>query len=188
MAYAGISLAPGIIRQEAVEHSLVKGQFTPVAGYAQHIVLGRLHISCAYRFRPICQGKEHIPLEFAGLQDLSVIFRLRHRQAEHIRRLNIRNLPKHSGELRQVEEPGKTGPKPESRALRGQFHGGDGFPEGGRPGVKMCQAPLDQCVVLEIPLHGVHFHHGIGDGRAGGEDYAPISGQPIQITAFHEHV
>lgn len=48
-------------------------------------------------------------------------FRLRHRQAEHIRRLNIRNLPKHSGELRQVEEPGKTGPKPESRALRGQF-------------------------------------------------------------------
>ena len=41
---------------------------------------------------------------------------------------------------------------------------------------------------MEIPLHGVHFHHGIGNGGAGGEDYAPVAGQVIQVAALHEHI
>ena len=54
--YAGVGLAHGVIRQKAVEHPLVQGQLAPVAGDAQHIILGGLDAARPHRLRPIRQG------------------------------------------------------------------------------------------------------------------------------------
>ena len=45
-----------------------------------------------------------------------------------------------------------------------------------------------QRVVLEVLLHGIHLHHGVGDGGAGGEHYASAPGQLIQIAALHVEI
>ena len=42
--------------------------------------------------------------------------------------------------------------------------------------------------VLEILLHGVHLHHAIGDGSAGGKHNASAAGQLVQIPALHIQV
>lgn len=47
---------------------------------------------------------------------------------------------------------------------------------------------LFQRVVLQIPLHGVHFRHGIADRGAGGEYYAASGGQLVHVPAFQEHI
>ena len=41
---------------------------------------------------------------------------------------------------------------------------------------------------MQIPLHGVEFRHGVGDGGPGGEDDAPVPGQLVQVAAFQEHI
>ena len=45
-----------------------------------------------------------------------------------------------------------------------------------------------QGVVLQILLHGIHLHHGVGDGGACGEHHAPAPGQFVQIPALHIEV
>ena len=47
---------------------------------------------------------------------------------------------------------------------------------------------LLQRVILEILLHGVHLHHGVGDGRARGEHHAAPAGQLVQVAALHVEV
>mgnify|MGYP000293737629 CR=1 FL=1 len=42
--------------------------------------------------------------------------------------------------------------------------------------------------VLEILLHGVHLHHAVGDGCAGGKHNASAAGQLVQIPALHIQV
>src|SRR5699024_12791074 len=56
----------------------------------------------------------------------------------------------HSHEFRQVEEFCKAGPRPIAGALGGQFNRGGGFPESGRPAVKMRQPLLLQRAVLQV--------------------------------------
>ena len=45
-----------------------------------------------------------------------------------------------------------------------------------------------QFVVLQIPLHGIHLHHRVRDGRTGSEYHAAISRQPVKIARFHKHI
>ena len=108
-----------------------------------------------------------------------MVFRLRHRQLQHIRCLNIRNFLEHGHQLREVVELGKPGLGPVAGTLRGQFDGGDGLSKGGGPGIKMEQVILFQGVVLQIFLHGIKLHHRVADRCAGGKHHAPASGQLI---------
>ena len=117
-----------------------------------------------------------------------MIVSLGNREVEHIRRLDVRHFFEHRHEFWEVVEPGEPGLGPVAGALRGQFNSGDGFPEGRCPGVKIEQAVFFQGVVLQILLHGIHLHHGVGDGGACGEHNAPAPGQLIQIAAFHIEV
>ena len=39
--------------------------------------------------------------------------------------------------------------------------------------------------MLEIFLHGIHLHHGVGNRGTCSKDYATASGQLVQITALH---
>ena len=43
-------------------------------------------------------------------------------------------------------------------------------------------------VMLEIPLHGEHLGHAIGDGRAGGEHHASPAVQRLDVAHFQKHI
>ena len=107
------------------------------------------------------------------------------REIQHIRRLYVRNLFEHAHQLREIVEPGKPGLGPVAAALRGQLNGCHRLAKGRGPGVKVQQIVPLQGVVLEVFLHGIHLHHGVGNGGAGGKDYATASGQLVQIAALH---
>ena len=69
-----------------------------------------------------------------------------------------------------------------------KLYGCHGFPEGGGPGVKVDQVLLCQQVILEIPLDGVHFGHGVADRCAGGKNDTFAVCQFIHVPALHEQV
>ena len=109
-------------------------------------------------------------------------------KVEHIRSLDVRALIEHGHQLRQVIELGKSGLCPVSGALRSQLNGGHGFAEGRRPGIEVDEIVPFQCIILEVFLHGIHFYHRVADRGAGGEAYAPASGELIQIADLHIQV
>ena len=109
-------------------------------------------------------------------------------EIEHIRRLDVRHFLEHRHQLWKVVELGKPGLGPVAGALRGQLYGGDGFPKGGCPGVKVKQLFLLQQRILQILLHGIHLNHCVGDRCACGENNAPTPGQLVQIAALHIEV
>ena len=117
-----------------------------------------------------------------------MIMSLWHRQLQHIRSLNVCDLLKHSHQFREIVETGKSCFGSVARAFRGQFDGSDGLTEGRCPGIEVKQAVVPQRIVLQVLLHGVHFHHGVADGGAGGEDNAASACDLIQIAAFHVKV
>ena len=41
---------------------------------------------------------------------------------------------------------------------------------------------------MEVSLHGIHLHHCIADGSAGGKDDASSTGQFIHVAALHVEV
>ena len=113
---------------------------------------------------------------------------LRHGQLQHIRRLDIRRLLEHGHQLREVIEPGEPGLGAVAASLRGQLDGRHRLTESRCPGIEVDKAVALQCAVLQVLLHGVHLHHRIGDGGAGGEDHAPAAGQLVQILTLHKQV
>ena len=117
-----------------------------------------------------------------------MIIRLRHRELKHVRCLDVGGFLKHGHELGQIVEPGKPGLTAVAGALWGQLDGSDGLAEGGSPGVEVGQTIALQSAILQIFLHRVHLHHGVGDRGAGGEDNAVPAGQLVQIAALHIQV
>ena len=101
---------------------------------------------------------------------------------------NIRHFLKHIHEFRKIKKLRKSGSGTIASSFRSQLNGGGSFAKGRRPGVKIEQAVFFQGVVLQILLHGIHLHHGVGDGGACGEHNAPAPGQLVQIAAFHIEV
>ena len=117
-----------------------------------------------------------------------VVVGLGYGEIEHIRSLNVRHFLEHTHQLWEIVELGKPGLGPVARSLRGQLNGCHRFTEGGGPGVKVKQIVPLQGVVLEVFLHGIHLHHGVGDGGAGGEHNAMASSQLVQVAALHIEV
>ena len=52
----------------------------------------------------------------------------------------------------------------------------------------MDQSHFLQGAILQIPLDGVKLHHAVGDGGAGGKDYAAPAGQFVQVLTLHKEV
>ena len=64
----------------------------------------------------------------------------------------------------------------------------DGFSEAAGPAVEVGHVQFLQAVILEIPLHGVKFGHGVADRGACCKDNATPAGQFIHITALGKHI
>ena len=184
----GGNLAGVAVRQCGIHKPLIQCQLSAVIGYEQHIVLRRTDHLVADSFSTVGQGCNQIFLVFRGLQYLMMVMSLRHRQLKHIRSLNVCDLLEHSHQFREIVETGKSCFGSVARAFRCKLDGSNGFTEGRCPGIEVKQAVVPQRIVLQVLLHGVHFHHGVADGGAGGEDNAASACDLIQIAAFHVKV
>jgi len=74
-----------------------------------------------------------------------------------------------------------------ARAVRGQLHRRDGFAKGRRPGIEMVQSLLSERGHLEVALHGVHFSHAVGDGRAVAKHDSPAAIGPLDVLDFRTY-
>ena len=117
-----------------------------------------------------------------------MIMCLRDGQLEHICRLHVRHLLEHTHEFGEVVESGESRFGSVAGAFGGKLNGSDCLAKGARPCVKVEQAVSAEGIILQVLLHGVHFHHAVGNGRAGGENHASAAGQLVQVTAFHVEV
>ena len=140
VVHTGIHLAVGIIRQHGINHSLVKGKFSPIVGNLEHVVNIRLHKPCTDFFCSFGKGSDQFRLDFTWLGLDVVVLDRRNRELQHIGGLNIRHLPEHQHQLRQVEKLGKAGFRPVIGSLRSQLQSGDCLTKGGCPAVKMLQS------------------------------------------------
>ena len=185
---AGVDLAVLIVREPIVYEPLVQGQLPSVVGDQKHVVLVGGNHPVPHLLRTLRQAAYHLLLSLRGLQNHVVVVGFGDGQVQHIGGLNVRRLLEHGHELRQIVEAGEAGFGAVAGALRGQLNGGDGLSEGGGPGVKMSQLLLLQKAILQVLLHGIHFHHGVGDGCSGGKYNAPASGDLVQVAALHVQV
>ena len=136
-------------------------------------------------FRQRCH---HFFLDFGRLHHHRFKVYLRNRKIQLVAGLDIRHFLEHGHKLRQVEELRKPCPCPVAGSLRGQFNGRRGLPEGGSPAVKVRQAFLLQCPVLEIAHDRIQLGHGVADRRAGCKHHALSAGDLVHIPAFHKHI
>ena len=105
--HAGVDLTPRIIRQKRIGKPLVKGQFPPVIGYLEHVVFPRIDFIVPHPLRTVSQFLHHFLLQFGRFYFYHPVFCLRHRQIQHVCRLDICHFPEHLHKFRQVVEPGK---------------------------------------------------------------------------------
>ena len=185
---AGADLASIAVRQQRINQPLIQRQFTAIVGNHEHIVLAAVHHLIADTLGPLTEVCHHLLLMFGGFQHHMVVVGLGHGEIEHISRLNICDFFEHTHQFRQIVELGKPGLGPVAGALRGQLYGGHCLAKGGGPGIKMQKIIPLQGIVLEVFLHGIHLHHGVGDRGAGGKDHATAPGQLIQVAALHVEV
>ena len=67
----------------------------------------------------------------------------------------------HSHQFGQVVEPRKSRPRAVPGALGRELYRDLGLAEGASTCVEMGEAVLLESFELEVPLHGVHFGHGV---------------------------
>ena len=181
----GSSLTGFAVAQHGTHKPLIQCQLSAIVGNQQHIVNGGIHHLIADFLCPFRQGGNHFLLLFRRFQNNIMGDGRWDRQLQHICSLDVCHFLEHGHQFREVIEPGKSGLCPITGTFWGKLNGSHRFTEVGCPGIEMKQVILFQCVILQILLHGVHLHHGVGNGCAGGKDNATPAGDLVQVAALH---
>ena len=185
---AGVDFASRIVRQQRVHQALVKRQRPPVARDLEKVVLRRIDKPVSDVFRAVPERLDALLLNLARFCDHVDVLRLRHRQLQHVGRLDVCRLFPDAHQLRQVKEMGEPRLRAESGSFRSQLRRRHGFSERCRPVVEIAEAEILQGVVLQITHHRIKLDHGVADRRAGGERGSPAAGQLVHVSAFCKHV
>ena len=186
--HTGIDLAFRLIRQHRVDQSLVKRRLSAIIGDEQHIVLVTGNQSCMDLLGALRKGLHQLLL-YLGCGDFDdVVIGFRNGQIQHIRRLNVCHLPEHRHHFGDIRELGKAGLGAIAGAVRCQFDCRHRLPVGRCPCVKMHHILLSERVILEVALHGIKFHHRVGDWRTRGKHHALAARDLIEIPAFEKEV
>ena len=112
----------------------------------------------------------------------------RARQIQHRGGLHVGGLAEHLHQFRHVDEPGEARVQPVARAVRRKLHRRHRLAERRRPRIEVMQVVLLQVVRLQIPLHGEHLGHAVGDGRAGGEHHPAAAVQRLDVAHLQKHI
>ena len=121
---------------------MVKRQLPAVVGNQKHIIGGGIHHLVSDTLRAVGKPFYHLFLSLRWFQNDVVIMRLRHRQIQHIRCLNVRRFLEHRHEFREVVELGKPRFCPVAGTLRGELNRSNCLAKGRSPGVKVDQVIL----------------------------------------------
>ena len=92
------------VGKHIVHKPLIQSQLSSVVGDEKHVIHARIHHFIADTFCTFRQSGNHFFLCFGRLQNDVVIMSLRHRQIQHIRRLNVGGLLEHRHKLWKVIE------------------------------------------------------------------------------------
>ncbi len=191
MEHLGDALGGGRDLGRAVRHlahqAKVEGRLAPVPGDLQHVVLLRPHRPGAHPLGPLGQsghvgrqpvgGSHHHGLGPAAGKG-------RADQGEGVGAANVSHRGEHAQQLGDVAEAGEATGEAIGGAVGCQLQGGEGAPEGGRPGIEMGHPGPLQRFGLEVGLHHVHLGQAVGDGRGGGEGGHPgpvATSQVVQL-------
>ena len=182
-AFTGFTVA-----QHGTHKPLIQRQLSAVIGNQKHIIHGRVHHLVSDFLCPFRQRIYHFLLLFRWFQNNTMEVGIGNRKLQHIRSLDVCNFLEHGHQFREVIEPGEAGLCSIAGTFGGKLDGSHRFTEVGCPGIEVQQVIFFQCVILQILLHGVHLHHGVGNGSTGGKYYASASGDLVQVAALHIEV
>ena len=185
---AGIQLAVRVIRGERIHQPLVKAGFTSVRGDLQHIVHRGVNRTAMHLSSTFAQGFHHVLLDLRGFDHDSFKLGFRNRQMQLVGSLDVRCLLEHIHQLRQIKELGKTCARTVAGSFRRKLNGRGGLAKRRSPCIKVGQLFLLESAVLQIAHQGVHFRHGVADGRSRCENHAAPASHFIQITTLAEHI
>jgi hypothetical protein len=186
-----IDFALRIVRQAGFHQPQIQRGLAAFGGDFEHVVFARdqrARVSTPRRARETFDKLFQFRRGRRIADGRFFTFQFRTRQIEHLRGLHVRRLPENLHQLRHIDEPGEARVEPVARAVRRKLHRRHRLAERRRPGIKMMQIVLFQIVRLQIPLHGEHFGHAVGDGRAGGEDTPPPLFTGLDMTHFQIHI
>ena len=184
----GVQLTVGVIRQHGIHQADIQTDFPAIIRDAEHIVLGRIHRTGMDFGGAFAQLLHHFFLNLGRFRYHGFKLCIRHWQMKLVRGFDVGNFFEHRHQLREVEELGKSCPRPIARTLRGKFDGGSGFTKSRCPRIKMGQILLLERAVLQIPHNRVQFGHGIADRGSRCEHHAAPACDFVQIAAFAEHI
>ena len=110
--HGDIQLAVGVVRQHGVHQAHVQADLSAIVGDAEHIVHRRIHRAGVNLGGTFAQFLYHLLLEVGRLCHHGLKLCFRHRQMQLVGGFDVRNLLEHGHQLRQVEELGKSRPRP----------------------------------------------------------------------------
>jgi len=186
--HTDVQLAVGVVGQHGVHQAHIQANLAPIVGDTEHIVHGGIHDAGVDICGTFAQFLHHFLLNFRGLCHHGFKLRFGHRQMELVGCFNVHNLLEHGHQFREVEELGKSRPRPIPSTFGGKFDGSGGLAKGGCPAVKVGQFFLLQGAVLEVAHDRVQLGHGVAHWGAGGEHNATPAGDLIQIATLSEHI
>ena len=114
-----------------------------------------------------------------------MIVGFRHREIQHIRSLNIRNLLEHHNKFRKIIEFRKPCFCSVSGAFGSKLNGSNGFAIVRSPSIKVNQISFLEGVILQIFLHRIHLNHTVGDRCTCSKTSTFTTSNFIKITTLH---
>jgi len=186
-----IDLALRFVGRRGFHQAEIQRRHSSLRRDLQHVVFAGINPA---GFQPVSPGSKFLDkclqLRRRGrvANGRLLTFKQRARQIEHRCRLHVGTLAKHLHQLRHVYEPGEPGVEPVARAIRRKLHCRHRLAKRRCPRVEMMQVMFLELVGLEIPLHGEHLRHAVGDGRARGEHDPTPTIERLDMAHFQIHI
>ena len=135
--HTDVQLAVGVIGQHGVHQAHIQTDLSTIIGDAEHIVHGRIHDAGVDICGTFAQLLHHFLLNLRGFCHHGFKLCDRHRQVKLVRCFNVRNLLEHGHQFREIEELGKSRPRPIPSTFGGKFDGRGRLTKGGCPAVEV---------------------------------------------------
>ena len=173
------------VGKHIIHKPLIESQLASVVSDEEHVIHARIDHLIADTLCSFRKSCNHLFLRFGRLQNDIVVMSLRHRQIQHIRRLNVSSFLEHCHKFRKIVELCKPCFGSVSGTFGRKLDSRHGLAKGACPGIKVNEVISAKCSILEILLHRVHLDHTVGDRSTGRKHNAASACQFIQIATLH---
>ena len=179
---AAVNLAPFLIRQAGVNHTLGVGNLSAVTGDLKHVI--HTGVNIFYVICSLFQFLHIVLLELSGFTDHHIDLATLHLgnfQAGNVGE-NIRKVAEQQLQLAHILKSGETLFHTIALSTRLDLHTVDHFTELLCPCIEGGKSQLIQQVRLQILLHNVHFGHRVHNRRSSGKHDTTATVQLLQVA------